>query len=196
MSFAFRLTQGIYGLALGAWVGAIVMLAIAAAITFRTVRSHEPTLGAGPYASAALAEQAPEILAGGIVGNVIRGLNVVQAICGIGVGITLLLQCTLFADRLAGGVLGPMNLVRSGLLLLAACLVLYGTFVVQPEVWSLRETVYAAGASEAEREAARAAFDQAHGLSERLMSGALFLLAAALLLSPFAYTDPAGTGGS
>ena len=77
---AFRLTQGFYWLFLGTWFGAMVMLVIGEAITFRTVREYRPTLGlASNHPS--MADNAAGILAGGVTGNILKGLRTLQIVC-------------------------------------------------------------------------------------------------------------------
>ncbi|MDX1682951.1 MAG: DUF4149 domain-containing protein [Phycisphaeraceae bacterium] len=190
MSAAYRMTQGVYYLFGGIWVGALVMLAISAAITFRTVRTHQPYLTDGPYARPALAEKAPEILAGGIVGNVLKSLNRVQGVCGLLVALCVVAQCTVFRDRLAGGLLGPGNLARLGLLAVVALVALANAWWVQPQVWHWRQQLYDASREAEQRAVAQADFDHWHKRSERLAAASLFLVAAAMLISPLAFKDP------
>ncbi len=98
-----RLVTGIYYLALGAWLGALVMLATGAAATFQTVRATQAHLSADQQ----------NRLAGSIVGNSITGLGVIQISCAAAAVVCVLLQCTIWKRFLAGK---PANSVRLALL--------------------------------------------------------------------------------
>lgn len=184
---AFRLTQGVYWLFLGMWIGGMVMLVIGAAITFKTVREYRPALGLEPYNHPALAESAPGILAGGITGNVIRGLRTLQIVCAVVVAIALVLQCTAFADYLSGGWKGTANLLRIALVALPVLVLLVENKVIAPRVWEQRLVMYNPQTPPEKREEARAIFMRYHKLNERLVSLAALSLIAAILASPFAF---------
>lgn len=181
----YRLNLGVYWLFLGIWAGSIVMLAVSAAITFRTVRDMQPSIGKPPYNDPALADRAAPILAGAVVGNSLHGLRAIQFICAVAVAICVILQCWVFAERLAGGVAGWVNLLRILVLAVPLLILAADQFVVTPRVWAQRVAMYDAGQSEEARREARGRFDRYHKLNERMVSAGLLFLAAAALLSPF-----------
>ena len=181
---AYRLVAGCYWLFLGTWFGALVMLVIAAGITFATVRSYQPTLRAEPYARLTDAEP-DRVLAGGIVGNVLRGLAVVQVICALALGACLLLQCTILRPHLAVPVGDWRNCLRIALIALPTLVLILDLTVVSPRIWRLREVMYDPDQPSAARTTAHAAFGRYHKASERLTGAAALCLAGAVLASAF-----------
>lgn len=195
----FRLVQGFYWLSLGSWFGAMLMLVIAATVTFKTVRAHQVTLGAEPYNHPAFAQQADGILAGGIVGNVLKGLGRLQIICAAAVVLAVVLQCTVFADRIPGGVLGAGNLIRVLLILIPVGVLVVDQAVITPRVWEHRAVMYDPDQSEQARTEARAQFDRYHKLNERIVGTAMLLLAVSVIASAFVLhgdTTVAGAAGA
>lgn len=184
-----RLVWAAYHLALGTWFGAMVMLVIAAAITFKTVAAYQPTLSTPPWGELSDLETAPKyplsvrILAGGIVGNVLKGLAVVQAICAVLVVLCAALQ---WAFGWTGG--GWANLARMGLLAVPIVVLVADVTVISPRVWRHRQVMYDPARPGEERLVAKAAFDRLHKLNERLVGAAALSLAAALVVS--AWTLP------
>jgi hypothetical protein len=194
---AFRLVQGFYWLFLGAWFGALVMLVIAAAITFKTVRSYQPVITTAPYNDPGLNAPHADVLAGGVVGNVLRGLAVVQIVCALGVLLCIVLQCTAFADRLAGGLTGLPNLLRILLVAVPVLCLAIDVSIISPRVWHYRVQMYNPALSVEVRAAARQQFDVYHKLDERVVGTGMFALAAAILASAFvlhAAAAPQATG--
>ncbi|MFA9480405.1 DUF4149 domain-containing protein [Phycisphaerales bacterium AB-hyl4] len=188
---AFRFTQGLYYLALGTWFGALVMLAIAAAITFRTLEEHAFVLQTGLLHAAGVepdhAADAPRIFAGEVVGQIIQGLTWLQAICALVAIACLLLQTTLFRRRLANAGRSRANLLRTLLVVGPALVLLLNVFWINPNVWQSREAMYDPARTETQRIEARLIFDHHHRLSERTTGGAALMLAVAVLISPFAF---------
>jgi hypothetical protein len=171
---AYRWTSGFYQLFLGLWFGAIVMLVFAAAITFATVRGELPQW----------TETQQNILAGGIVGNVIRnGLTMIQLTCAVVVAVCMLLQAVVFGDRLRHGWL---NRLRVALIAIPIVIVITDVAYISPTMHTLRQGMH--DQANANRDADKAAFDRYHKLSERITGGAMFMLAGALLVSPFVLT--------
>jgi hypothetical protein len=185
-STGLRATEGIYYLALGVWLGAIVMLAIAAAVTFKTMRAYDPILQTAPYSAPQLQDRAAPILAGAIVGNSLRVLAVLQVSCAVVIGLCVLAQCAIFAEYLRGGVAGRANLLRLALVILPMALLAVELTVISPRIWQQREIMYDPGESEAAREQALTTFRRHHLLSEQIMGAAGLALAGAILVSPFA----------
>ena len=173
----FRLTQGVYHLALGVWAGAMLMLAVGAMQTFAAVRAH----------GEALQGLTPEALAGAVVGRMIAGLTVVQMVCAVAVAGAVLLQHVSFGWALRGGRLGWANLTRLILIGLPMAVLMLNVLVISPAVWEHREAMYDAGQPTERREAARERFAVYHRLSERTHGVALLMLAGAIVVSPFAF---------
>lgn len=183
---AFRVVQGFYWLGLGAWFGGLVMLAITAAITFRTVREFQPTLQP-PYDEPGLAEHADSILAGGIVGNVLHGLAAMQIVCAAFVGACVVLQCTVFKPQLVGGPTGRANLLRIALIALSVGVLAVDQLAISPRIWAQRDLMYNLDQPAAVREEAHATFDKLHKLDERVVGASVWMLAAAAFVSAFAF---------
>ncbi len=184
---AFRIVQGFYWLGLGIWLGALVMLAIMAAVTFRTVRELKPSINAPPYNNPALAERAPVIIAGNIVGNSLRALAVLQLICAVMVVMCLILQCSLFADQLRGGVGGWVNLLRVALVVMPIFILALDANVITPRIWAQRTVMFDVSQAVEVRARAQAVFDRLHKLDERVVGASVWLLMGAVFVSAFAF---------
>lgn len=194
---AYAVVTGVYTLALGVWVGALVMLAVGAAVTFRTTRAYNPSLPA-PYDSPELAGRASQILAGGIVGNMIDALSRVQIICGVVAAVCVLVQMCVFRTALAGRGKSWMNLVRVICIAVPLVNVAFERFYLNPAIHELRAAMYDTSVSDQFRASAKLEFDRLHQLSERTTGGAALLLMIAMLVSPLALTarpDEASVGG-
>jgi hypothetical protein len=121
------------------------------------------------------------MLAGGIVGNVIRhGLTNIQMVSGAAVAICALVQCTVFRDRVRRGWL---NRLRVALIALPLAVVVFDVAHISPTMHELRGRMH--DEANPQRQADRAAFDRYHKLSERVTGTAMFMLGGALLVSPF-----------
>ena len=66
-SLLFRVTQAGYSLALGVWVGALVMLGLTAVTAFGVIPDYEPVLAAPPFDEPAFDGRAATVLAGAVV---------------------------------------------------------------------------------------------------------------------------------
>ncbi|MCC7408564.1 MAG: hypothetical protein IT442_10870 [Phycisphaeraceae bacterium] len=183
MIAGFRLVAGIYWLALGVWVGALVMMAVGAGVAFKTVRHYQPSVNLTPYNQ--MPEQAVPILAGGVVGNQLKGLAVVQKICALVVVVCLGLQCYVHGGRLSGGVWGWANLARLLLIGLAVGALIADVWVVSDKIWALRDLIFDPSLDAATRQMHRATFDFWHKLDERMVGTSTFALAAAVVISAF-----------
>lgn len=182
-AIAARLTNGVYYLALGTWFGAIVMLAISAAVTFHTVRAYEPTLHASPWNQPELAAQAPVILAGAIVGGSVHALNIVQIICAIIVALTLIAQHTAFRSYLSCRITSVRNIVRLILIAIPAAVLLLTLCWIMPNILVHRSIMWDMTQTTAVREQAHDDFEHFHKLSERTVGFASFALAGSVLVS-------------
>lgn len=183
----YSLLTGVYTLALGVWVGAMVMLAIGAAVTFRTTRSFNPALPA-PYDAPELAGRASQILAGGVVGNMIDALSRVQIVCGVIAMACVILQGTLFRAMLPRHGKSIVNAIRIMSIGVAIAFVPLERLFLNPAIHELRTAMYDASENDQARAAAKREFDYLHKISERTTGAAAALLAVAIILSPLALT--------
>ncbi len=177
----FRFVQGVYWLFLGTWFGAIVMLVVSAAIIFKTVRGYEPTIQAAPYNE--FPDKAADILAGGTVGQILAGLAVIQLVCAATVLLCAVVQSTVFADRVVGGVTGWLNVLRIALLLGPMVILAADQLLITPRLGQHRQIMYDAKQPESARAAARQQFDHLHELDERVVGLAAIMLLAAIFAS-------------
>ncbi|MEX0886428.1 MAG: hypothetical protein WD009_08320 [Phycisphaeraceae bacterium] len=189
----FRLTQGAFYLSTGIWLGALIMLVIAAVATFDTVRVHEPILQAAPYNAPELADRGDAILAGAIVGRVLRGLMAVQLLCAATACAALAIEHARYGDQLVAGGRNPASRLRAGLVLVPTLIIALNLAWIGPTVWEQRSVMYDVSAAAEDRHRARVAFDRYHALSERTHGVAGLLLAGAILIAPFAVRRPGPT---
>lgn len=181
--FCFRLLQGVYWLLLGTWFGAIVMLIVSAGLMFKAMRIYDPSISIEPFNQ--FPDRAAEILAGATVGHVLVGLAVIQAVCAIGVICCTTLQCTMFTDRIVGGVIGWRNLLRLVLLIGPILLLIIDVWILTPRIWHHREAMYDINTVESTRFVARERFDRLHKLDEKVVVGGAAMLLAVIFVSSF-----------
>jgi hypothetical protein len=138
---AFQLVQLAYWLSLSTWFGAVLFIAMASPVIFRTIGEHRPILP--NVLSVNLENQHATLLAGSVVGDLIARLSRVQMICAAVLGLALL--CQGFAIDLSRGV----DMLRSNrsayvlrivLFLIATAIVLYDWRLVWPRVIAHRKT--------------------------------------------------------
>ncbi len=196
----FRVTVGGWWLALGVWLGAMIMLGLAAAATFRAVRSFEPTINVPgyPMQDEHAAARHADIIAGAAVGRSLRSLSMLQRLCAFVAVACLIVQTSVLAHHLAGGAWGWPNVLRMIFIALPVLILLADIYVVNPRVWSLREQMFAAAVTVEQRAAARGEFQSAHKFNENMHKAATLLLAGAMIVSAVAlhpgHTDPARAG--
>jgi hypothetical protein len=174
------LVNGVYWLGLGAWLGALVMLAVAAAITFKTTRQVSPLLVQPEYNLPESAGQGSNILAGLIVGNVIKGLAAVQVICAVLVFAGVAAQG--WTARQAIKAWPKLNRLRVGLLIVPLAALAVSMGYIMPRMWEERTAMYNPELTQDVRKEARARFDGLHKMSERSVgAGAVCLILAGLV---------------
>ena|GEM_PF-7071471 len=183
-----RITQGFYYLALGAWFGAMVMLAVSAATTFKTVRLYQPQLQLAPFNDPEFQGKQPNVLAGSIVGNSLRGLKAIEIICAVVVVAVLLLQSTLLRNQYSFALVKRWNLLRIALIVLPILILLLDLFWITPSIHEQRQIMWDLANSEPVRQLAQDQFSWYHKLSERVVGLSVLLVAAATVISPFALT--------
>lgn len=164
-----KFVTGLYYLFLGLWFGAMVMLAVTAAVTFKTVRAQMPDA----------TETAQNMFAGSIVGNVIDALAVIQIVCAAGI----LVCVALLWKRASPGIANKLRLAC-----IAACIALLAgdRLHINPTVHAHRVVMHDPQAAPAVRDAAKVQFDRYHKFSERIGGAQIFILAGTILISPFA----------
>ena len=178
MDLGFHLIQILYWLALATWFGGVLFVAVAAPIIFRTVRESNPVLPT--VLSVNLEGQHGTLLAGSIVGNLLRTLLRVELLCAAVLGVSIVAQW-FFVDKTGTNVVAPI--VRSALYLAAVVLALYDWRLVWPKVWKFRQE-YIDHADEPEvANPAKDHFDRYHGESVRILSIRLAILLAIVLFS-------------
>jgi hypothetical protein len=158
---------------LGAWLGAIVMMAAGAAIVFPTMRTLDPTLGvfAGYDGDHAM------LGAGRIAAGMFAFFDLVQFVCAFGSFATLGLGLAMWIRPSVSGA------IRVIAMSLAMALVCYWMFIMWPRMVGHLDVYWsAAGAGDDEAaETARRAFQAMHPTSTRVMAGLALLVLASLL---------------
>src|SRR5690606_5989920 len=104
--------------------GAMVMLAVSAAVTFKTVRLHQPTLQTAPFDQPEFKGREAPVLAGAIVGNSLRALKVIQIVCAVVAVVGVALQCSIWRDHLNGPRASFPNLLRIALIAIPIAILL------------------------------------------------------------------------
>lgn len=184
--------QSAYWLALGVWIGALVMLAVAAAIVFRTSRAMEPVLLQPQFSTPDLVGQSATILAGAIVGNVIQALLKLQLVCAVLLIVAMVYQHVSLRPLLALHL--RLNALRVGLILLATLVLVVNMAYITPAMWTQRERMYDNTQSAEYRLAAREQFNALHKFTERVTGGTALGLVIAGIASGLIFSS--GRSGS
>ena len=185
----FRLTLGLYYLALGIWIGATGMIAVSAGLTFVTLRQAGPTLTEGPGGNPELAAYTADYLAGNAVNPAFTGLTFIQAGCALILLLVIVLQATLWRDRQIRRGHHWINILRLGAIGAALALFLADGLITRDTMDDLRGQMYRPGVTVEQYEQWQQPFQQLHQRSARAQLGMAGLLAAAGLLSPFVFID-------
>jgi hypothetical protein len=175
---AFQLVMIVYWLALATWFGGVLFVALAAPVVFKTVRDANPILPG--VLSVNLDGQHGTLLAGSIVGDLLRRLAQVEIGCAAVLLVTLILQPFVVDVR-------ETNLtayvLRLALFVAAAGVMAYDRWILWPRIWKRREE-YLDHADEPDvANPAKEAFDKLHAQSVTLLGGVLFLLLGVILFS-------------
>lgn len=182
---AWRTVQGLYWLTLGIWLGALVMLVIAAAATFHTVSEYQPILPAHPAHEPVTSVRAVNTLAGAIVGKSLDNLRWMQWICAIATMVCLVLQSTVIANRRLSISGQWINTLRIVLVMMPVLILVADTAVISPKMKQERKSMHDLTQPSPQIERARHAFDRYHDLSQRLFTVQLVMLGCAALASAF-----------
>ena len=166
----WRVVQGWYWLALGAWVGALVVLAIVAAAVFGTVSDFLMAIGSTP-AETVSRVFSPTELSGLIVGQVIDELRVMQWVGASVVIGCVVLQSVLLSNWLPmGGMPQWMNTLRIILLVSVVMILAVDNFHVSPRARQWQAAMHAQNDNMVvDTQAVREAFDRYHYLSVQLV---------------------------
>ena len=168
----------IYWLSLATWFGATVFVVVAAPIIFRTIRETDPTLPM--VLSVNLEGQHSDLLAGGIVSNLLAALTRLAYLCAGGMALAFVGEWVLVAR---GGYNWALPLVRTALYLAAIGLLLYDGRLVRPKVEEARRT-YVDHADEPEvANPAKDRFDQFGREAVMVLQFLLFVLVGLVLFS-------------
>ncbi len=171
----YQLIQTIYWLALSTWFGGALFVAIAAPVIHRTLREANPILP--NVLSVNLEHEHGNLLAGSVVGNLLRMLGPVQFTCAAVILLMLLGQWLVLYREAAQlqviygedwGRVVPA-IVRSCLFIIAVVLLMYDRRIVWPRAWTYRQE-YIDHADEPEiANPAKDMFDRYHRESVRVL---------------------------
>lgn len=184
----FQIVQILFWIALATWFGAVLFVAVAAPVIFRTVRESNPILPG--VLSVNLEGQHGTLLAGTIVANLLRHLRIVQATAAGALVISVAAQ--LFLIDLSGSN-GTAAIVRGVLLLAAIGLLIGDWFFVAPRIAHYRQQ-YLDHADEPEiANPAKDRYDDLHGRSVFVLQALLFCLLGMILFSASISPRPRGS---
>ena len=175
---AFQLVQALYWLALATWFGGVLFIALAAPVIFRTIRQANPIL---PTVLAVNLEGAHgSLLAGTVVGDLLRMLSTVQIGCAAVLLLTLIAQWVVMAPIALN--IWP-GIIRSCLYVAAVVLNLYDRRFVSPKALRYRQE-YIDHADEPEvANPARERFDEYHRESVRVLFITVVVLSLMIVFS-------------
>ena len=175
----FQLIQIAYWLALSTWFGGVLFVAIAAPVIFRTVRESNPLLP--EVLSVNLEHQHGTLLAGAIVGNLLRMLMRVQLVCAGLLFIALGAQW--FLVNLHDRSQLITIILRTALYVAAVILMAYDSWMIATRMWRHRQE-YLDHADEPDvANPAKDQFDHYHRESVTILGIVLFLLLGMILFS-------------
>lgn len=178
----FQLVQVVYWIGLSTWFGAVLFIAIAAPVVFKTVAEYRPILP--NVLSVNMENQHATLLAGSVVGAIIARLSRVQLICAGVLAVTMLGQ--LFTINLDGDLFHGNRgayLLRVVLYLGALAAVVYDWRILWPRVLAFRDT-YVQNADDPDiANPARENFDRAQRTTASLLMVVTALLLGIIALS-------------
>src|SRR5262249_26236408 len=131
---AFLLVQTFYWLALSTWFGGILFVAIAAPVIMQVTRDAEPLLP--KVLSVNLENQHGSLLAGEIVGSILRKMASIQIGCAAILLITLILQWFVMDISTTNKFHGVLRIC---FFVGAVAVHFYDRFVIWPKVWRHRQ---------------------------------------------------------
>jgi hypothetical protein len=174
-----QLVQVVYWLALSAWFGGTLFIAIAAQVIFRSVKESNPVLP--DVLAVNLEGQHSTLLAGTIVGNLLSAMAKVQLSCAAVLLLMMIAQWLLLDLHNSWNLTSAF--VRSAMYIAATVLVMYDWRIVWPRVAKYRKE-FIDNADEPEKaNPALEKFDQYQRESMTILSILLFLLLGIVLFS-------------
>ncbi|HTW93236.1 MAG TPA: hypothetical protein VMD30_00485 [Tepidisphaeraceae bacterium] len=179
MALLFQLVQIGYWASLATWFGGVLFMAIGGRVIFSTVEENKPYLTG--VLSVNLEGQHGTLLAGTIVGNLMRYYIQVELVCAGGLVITTFMQFFLIDLRDSAVLIDAV--LRTILLIGAVTALLYDWRVLWPKIWQYRQE-FLDHADEPER--ANPALDQFNRFqrsSWQVLQMSLFLLVTLLVFS-------------
>ncbi|MEM8782665.1 MAG: hypothetical protein AAGE65_07375 [Planctomycetota bacterium] len=189
----FRLVQSVYVLLLGLWVGAMVMVVVAATASFGFVRGLDGVLlvSLAGWSDPLVDSAAEGFLAGGFVGAMLARLAVLQLVCAAGLAACVAAQFGWFPSALIGGRGSKRQGVRVFLLAVPACIVAFNVLVVTPGIDRHRDAKYDPGTPPEQAAVAEQSFELFHALSTRTYGVSTLMLIGALAMTPWCLKEPA-----
>ena len=182
----FQIVQVAYWLALSTWFGGVLSVAAATPVVFRVIAAASPRLRGGKTADLD-DDDHPSLLAGDVVGGLLALLARAELACAAVLGLAVAGQWALLY---ASPSQRPLLVVRTGLLVAAAGLAVYGWRVVNPRADRHRAEFLDRVADDPDAaNAARAQFDRYHAERVNVLLATLFLLLG-LVLFGGAVTPP------
>jgi len=171
----FEFVQIVYWLALSTWFGAVLFIAIAAPIIFRTIRESDPTLPM--VLSVNLEGQHSTLLGGSIMSNLIAMLVRVEGVCAAVLAVAIAIQWGMHAQD------WPLALIRTALFLAAGMLVLYDWRFVWPRIKEHRQKYIDHADDPDVANPARDQFDRYQRESMLLLMGVVAMLLGMIVFS-------------
>jgi hypothetical protein len=175
---AFLLVQTFFWLALSTWFGGVLFVALAAPIIMRVTRESDLILP--KVLSVNLENQHASLLAGEIVGGILKKLAGIQMGCAVVLFLTLLLQWFVMDRRMENKL---HAIIRACLFVGAVAILVYDRRAIWPRVWKYRQE-YLDHADEPElANPAKEQFDRYHAESMWMVFIVLVLLSLMIVFS-------------
>ncbi|MGB0767751.1 MAG: hypothetical protein ACPGYV_08565 [Phycisphaeraceae bacterium] len=186
MTYHFaKLLDALWYASLGLFLGLHAGTILAVVEGFDSSRKIDATPGLAPYSDPRFAETANEIVAGFVAQNIFKN-NGSVALVLLGVALLARIAYPLLPGYCRATKIGSRRLgfLRAASLILCASLMAYGSanMLAMNEAWP---TLYEPNQDPGVLEERRAVFDAQHKISERVVGGAWFVGAFALVVSPW-----------
>lgn len=175
---AFQLVQSIYWLALTTWFGGLVFIAIAWPVIVTVVKEEDPTLPR--VLSVNVDHDHAGLLAGTIIGAIIRHIGFIQLCCAGVVLLMLISQWFVIGENWHNRLSG---IARCTFFVGSAIMLVYDRRVVWPKAWKAREQFIENADDPDKANVFREQFIQHQRDSVRLMLYQLVLLSLVVVFS-------------
>ncbi len=177
----FVIVMTVYWGALATWFGGVLFVAVMAPVVFRTVEESKPILPM--VLSVNLEGQHGSLLAGTIVGNILKLLARVQIGCAAALYLSMGAQWLLLPEQIKFNQVTTLLLVRSALLVGATILLIYDRRAISPRMWRARNEYLESADDPDVANPAKERFDRYHRENVSLLAMILSLLAGLILFS-------------